>query len=259
MAALITHLVVGERVFARVEQTRCPLDSYGEFLLGCVLPDVSSFSEGIGRRRTHFAGALRRHSEDTFRGTCVNFTARLDTVLVRPWRELGNGERAFVAGYLCHLAADEVWRELSWGVLQMLEIGSWADFPVPGDVILTASSVLSDTLFANRTEVVSALRKATVPRALNHVPHTDFERMWDIVGEHVFEGGTVRSYLRWLVRQGRPPAQVQAIRQQHVEYWDEAMTFVEQAGGMAAYVDDAAGRAVSVLLELWEDVERGTH
>ena len=259
VAALITHLVVGERVFARVERSEWTLDSYGEFLLGCVLPDESSFSEGIGRRRTHFASGLHSHSEETFRGTCTNFTSRLDTVLVHPWPELGAGERAFVAGYLCHLAADEVWRELCWGALQMLRIGSWTGLSVPGDVILTASSVLSNALFTDCDEVVTALRESTIPHALSHVPHSDFERMWHIVREHLLDGGTVRSYLRWLERQGRPQAQVRAIRQQHTEYWDGAMAFVEHAGGMAAYVDEAIGRAVSVLPELWEDTEHSNH
>jgi hypothetical protein len=49
MAPLITHLVVGERVFAQLRQ----FDSaaYGPFLLGCILVDVHGFSN-IDRRVT---------------------------------------------------------------------------------------------------------------------------------------------------------------------------------------------------------------
>ena len=60
MAPLVTHLVIGERVFAQSPQ----FDSadYGPFLLGCVLVDVNNFS-GMDRRRTHFVGRLEVSSQ----------------------------------------------------------------------------------------------------------------------------------------------------------------------------------------------------
>jgi hypothetical protein len=54
MAGEITHLVVGERVFA--ELRRFAPTAYGAFLLGCVLPDVQTIG-GIDRRATHFCGS----------------------------------------------------------------------------------------------------------------------------------------------------------------------------------------------------------
>ena len=121
MAPLITHLVVGERVFAQLG--RFDPATYGAFLLGCVLVDVHGFSD-VDRRRTHFAGRLEEDGEDAFRKSCAGFLDQLDTVLLRPWGELGEGERAFVAGYLCHLAADEDWKWFGWKVMHGLDISS---------------------------------------------------------------------------------------------------------------------------------------
>jgi len=61
MASLITHLVVGERVFAQLRQFG--EKEYGAFLLGCVLVDVHGFSD-VDRRVTHFVGRLEDDGVD---------------------------------------------------------------------------------------------------------------------------------------------------------------------------------------------------
>ena len=70
MAPLVTHLVIGERVFAQSPQ----FDStdYGPFLLGCVLVDVNNFS-GMDRRRTHFVGRVDEDGADAFNRSCASF------------------------------------------------------------------------------------------------------------------------------------------------------------------------------------------
>jgi hypothetical protein len=55
MAPFITHLVIGERVFA--QWSRFDPAVYGEFLLDCALVDVHTFCN-VERRVTHFAERL---------------------------------------------------------------------------------------------------------------------------------------------------------------------------------------------------------
>ena len=63
MASWVTHLVVGERVFAQLQQFG--EQEYGAFLLGCVLVDVHTFSD-VDRRATHFVGRLEEDGVDAF-------------------------------------------------------------------------------------------------------------------------------------------------------------------------------------------------
>lgn len=107
----------GERIFERLlSDWLAPMD-YGVFLRGCVLPDVNSFSD-IDRRKTHFVGRLEQDGTSAFCKSCENFIKQFDNLLVRPWSDLDAAQRAFVLGYLCHLAADEPWKEWVWRLLQ---------------------------------------------------------------------------------------------------------------------------------------------
>ena len=119
MAPVTTHLVIGERVFPQLLQLE-PAD-FGAFLLGCVMVDVHAFSS-IDRRTTHFADRFDKHGAYAFDRSCTNFVDQLDDLLVRSWDELTCTEQAFVAGNLCHLAADENWKQFVWDVLHDLGI-----------------------------------------------------------------------------------------------------------------------------------------
>jgi hypothetical protein len=248
MAPLITHLVVGERVFTQLRR----FDSmvYGPFLLGCILVDVHGFSD-IDRRATHFVGRLHEDGEDAFRKSCDNFLERLDTLLVRPWRALTQHEQAFVAGYLCHLAVDEVWKRLGQDVMLALGINSLADTPVPGEVFMTAFDVSSSEMYIDFPSVALELDITSVPNVLTHVPHAIFQTMWRIVKPHVRDGRTVESYFEMIKRLGRTTLQVQAVRREHKVHWEGAVAWIAELGGVEPYVHNAVRRSLEVLPRLW--------
>jgi len=248
MAPLITHLVVGERVFAQLQQFDPA--AYGTFLLGCVLVDVNGFS-GIDRRVTHFVGRLHEDGEDAFRKSCDNFLEQLDTLLIRPWRELEQREQTFVAGYLCHLAVDEVWKRLGQDVMLALGINSLADTPVPGEVFMTAFDVLSSEMYIDFTSVASELDAASVPNVLTHVPYAIFQNMWRIVKPHVRNGRTAESYFEMIKRLGKTTDQVQAVRREHKAYWEDTVAWIAELGGVEPYVHNAVRRSLEVLPRLW--------
>jgi hypothetical protein len=248
MAPLVTHLVIGERVFAATQ--RFDDAEYGPFLLGCVLVDVHGFS-AIDRRVTHFVGRLDEDGTDAFSKSCVNFLGRLDRLLLRPWDELTNAERAFVAGYLCHLAADEDWKQFGWDILQALELSSLADLPIPGDVFLTAFDVLSSELTIDPAAVASALSCARIPDVLTHVPYAYLQGMWDIAKAHVMAGGTPASYFEMLKRQGKPNVEIEAVIHQHTVYWEAAVAAVLEFGGVEPRVRASVQRSLDVIPRLW--------
>jgi hypothetical protein len=55
MASLITHLVIGERVYPQVEQLEASPSAYGAFLLVCLLPGVNASRERARERPTRDA------------------------------------------------------------------------------------------------------------------------------------------------------------------------------------------------------------
>jgi hypothetical protein len=248
MAPLITHLVVGERVFAQLQQ----FDStaYGPFLLGCVLVDVNGFSD-IDRRTTHFVGRLHEDGEDAFRKSCTNFLAQLDALLVRPWRELTQEEQAFVAGYLCHLAVDEAWKQSGYEMMQRLGIASMADLPVPGRILLLAFAALTKELHGDFSTIASALENASIPHALVHVPLDDFRAMWEISREWMMNGCPHELRIEMLRRMGRTNAQIEAAHHEHEMHWDAAVAFARESGEVEHIVNRGVQRSLEVLPRLW--------
>jgi hypothetical protein len=247
MPPLNTHLVIGERVFA--EMPALNADVYGDFLLGCLLVDVNNFV-GIDRRITHFAGRSNGNGSDAFTKSCTNFLDQLDDLLLRPWGALTASEKAFVAGYFCHLAADEPWK--AWGIemRQILKLASLKDLPVPGGVILTASSVLSNPMYSNFTAINSALINSDVPDVFTHITQAQFRAMWTIVQKPLADPSTPEAYFTMLKRAGKSEAELNRIREEHATYWEAAIALVEQFGGVEPFIDKAVVRATEMLPHL---------
>jgi hypothetical protein len=249
MAPLVTHLVIGERVFAQLQ--RFGDQEYGSFLLGCVLVDVHGFSD-IKRRTTHFAERLNRDGANAFNRSCANFLGQLDGLLPRPWDKLTSAEQAFIAGYLCHLAADEDWKQFDWNILHTLGIYWWTELPVPGDVILTAFDILSSELYIDFPAVASALSDVPVPDILTHVPHGVFQAMWDIAKAHVVDGSTPESYFKMLRRLGKTDAELQEVIHQHDVYWEDAVGLIQNCfGGVQPRIQAMVRRSLEVVPRLW--------
>jgi hypothetical protein len=248
VAPPITHLVVGEHIFAQLQQLEHK--DYGPFLLGCVLVDVHGYSS-IDRRTTHFVGRLEDDGTDAFNKSCANFLSQLDSLLLRPWSQLTSAERAFVTGYLCHLAADEDWKRFGWDILQALGLASLAEIPVPGDVIYTAFDVLSSPMYGDSTVVASALNDAVIPNVLTHVPHEAFRAMWDITKEYTLTGDTPESYFEMLKREGKTMAEIQEMVHEHDVYWEDALALIHDQGGVEPRIQGSVQRSLEVIPHLW--------
>ena len=217
-----------------------------------MLVDVNGFSD-LGRRLTHFVGGLEDDGEDSFTMSCPNFLRQQDRVLQHPWSDLNRAEQAFVAGYLCHLAADEVWKEMGWKMLQAMGLKSLKEMPVPGEVLLTVYDVLSHQVCANWPAVECALNSATIPDVMAHVPYPVFQRVWKMIKSQILAGGSAESYFDLLDRLGTPAPEIQEIRRQHEVCWDEAVAFIGDTGGIEQYLAAAVERSASVLPQLWID------
>lgn len=249
MATLIAHLVVGERVSATMQHLRSGSQVYGAFLLGCVLVDANNYS-GLGRHQTHFTKLSDGEGGSAPRGSCGSFLKQLDSLLLRRWDALSEPEQAFVAGYLCHLAADEAWLEVSWGLLQELGLRAWEDLPVPAEVMLLAFNELSQDLFEDSSIIASALNSAAIPKVFAHVSQQAFRKMWEDAQAYVLDGGSLESYLALLENRGKPYKEIQAVRQHGEGYREEATALIKTAGGIERFIRAAVERSVQVMPKL---------
>jgi hypothetical protein len=206
----------------------------------------------IARRDTHFAERLVGDGANAFHQSCANFLGRCDALLRRPWHGLTNAERAFVAGYLCHLAADEDWKQFDWLTLQREGIYWWTDLPVPGNVIVTVFDVLSKELFIDFPAVSSALRDVAVPDPFTHVPLELFQATWKVTRVHILNNSTLESFLELLRRLGKTDAQIETERRQHDRYWQDAVDLIHKGfGGVPSRVEAMVQRALDTVPRLW--------
>ncbi|MBS3784550.1 MAG: zinc dependent phospholipase C family protein [Anaerolineae bacterium] len=252
MATLIAHLVIGERVAATLGHLRSSPTVYAAFLLGCVLVDANRYAD-LERHQTHLVKLSNGEGGGATTGSCATFLKRRDSLLLRRWSTLTEPEQAFVAGYLCHLAADEAWLEVSRGLLEELGLETWKDLPVPAEVMVVTFNALSQDLLDDFSAVASALEGAVIPGILRHVSQHTFQRMWDVARGYVLAGGGLDSYLGLLEAQGRPDTDVETVRQQVDRYGGEATALVQAAGGMERFIQPAVERAVHVIPQLWHE------
>jgi hypothetical protein len=250
MAPLITHVVIGERVYPRLAHLKLPSATLGSYLAGCLLVDVHILGE-IDRRLTHFTNSLSDGGSMNYDHSCDNFLGQLDDLLIRPWDGLAPADRAFVAGYLCHLAADEVWRGLAVKMMERLGIETPAEFPVPLEVILSVCAVRSREALVDPEGVMAALYDATPPDLFRHLPLAAQRRAWAVIRAFVSDDGGLEAYFAHLGRVGVPEQRIEVERQRHHRHWDAGKALLAEAGGVGPYIEAAAARAIELTPRLW--------
>jgi hypothetical protein len=76
--------------------------------------------------------------------------------------------------------------------------------------------------------------------------------MWTVVGPHALNGRTPESFYGMLERMGSSKAEIQAVRENHERYWEEAVTFVKEQEGVESIVANGVERSLEVIPRLWE-------
>ena len=249
MAPTITHLVIGERVFPHLGG----LDStnYGAFLLGCILVDVHCVSD-LQRRTTHFSDRFRRDGAGAYDRSCAAFLEQLDGVLVRPWDRLTSEEQAFIAGYYCHLAADENWKRFDVEVMATQGIRWWVDLPVPVGVLMSAFQTLSAELYLDSAAVSLALGAAKIPDVFTHVSQETFRSMWDGFKRPVMDGDVLGMWFGFLEGIGKTEEEIRAERRAHEERWEDAVSLIgDFFGGVESGIETMVERSLLAMPQLF--------
>jgi hypothetical protein len=174
------------------------LDTYGTFLFGCLAPDVDKICEGLEQSTTHFVG--KEESPGYMWQRTDRFLSLQTDFLRAPFWALEGRERAFVMGYVCHVATDEITARLA---LVLKERSALSGRPLPSvDAILTVMDPLFWAMARDPEEVTVALEKAEIPSDTFRFTSDDCLRaLFQIVLPQVQEGGGLESYLGMVRRQ----------------------------------------------------------
>jgi hypothetical protein len=198
MAAFLTHLVVGERVWHELDGVQASGDDYGSFLFGCLAPDVDKLCTGLEQATTHF---LPKDGAGTFVWRrSQHFLDHQRRFLRAPFRVLEAAERALVMGYLCHVATDEITGRLA---LSTIDHFAASGVPLPNvDAILSVMDPRFWAMASDPEGVAHALAAATIPEGtLPFVPPGYLPAMHQIVLPQVREGGGMIPFLNMVRRQ----------------------------------------------------------
>lgn len=220
MAAFLTHLVVGERVWCDLDgcgplawerDGQTPADErpqdhrrwsnrqdYGVFLFGCLAPDVDKLCAGLEQGDTHF---LPKDAGGTYAWQrSQRFLDAPHEFLRAPFGALQPGEQIFVMGYLCHVATDEIAGRLAPVVEDYL---AGLGVPVPNvDAVLTAMDPRFWAMASDREGLIAALSVARIPEGtFPFASTTCLTAMHQIVLPQVREGGGLLPYLGMVRRQ----------------------------------------------------------
>jgi len=248
MATMITHCIIGEIVFPYLP--RLDPAGYGSFLLGCMLVDIHILYPAY-RSPTHFYqdDPLSKVHLNT---SCQNFLSQLENNLIRPWNGLSPSEQAFAAGYLCHLAADEAWKQMDRESAQLNGVRWWKDLSVPPGVTLT---VFDELLLPKEYSYAftTVLSNVLVPDIFKHVPYRALQEMWTAVKPHVLAGGTRVSYFEMLARLGKTNPEIQTALQEYERHGHEAIEVIDKyLNGLQARMDAMVSRSLEQVPRLWD-------
>ena len=198
MAAFLTHLVVGERVWKGLDERQLSADGYGTFLFGCLAPDVDKLCEGLEQGTTHFVAKGEDNGHVWQRSR--HFLNHQTDFVRAPFQVLEANEQAFVLGYLCHVATDEITGRLALGIRTQI---ATAGGTLPHvDAILSVMEPHFWAMASDPAGLVAALKTAKIPdRTLVFAPYECLAAMHQIVLPQVHEGGGMEPYLNTVRRQ----------------------------------------------------------
>jgi hypothetical protein len=199
VAPFLTHLVIGERLWEEMElPSRWP-DHYGTFLFGCLAPDVDKFTEGLSQATTHFVAKDPAYAWVEQRSQ--RFLDEQAGILRAPFPEMGGDEQAFVAGYLCHVATDEVTGAYGQAIRHRVQGTNLP--PAWVDAFLTTFDPRVWALARDPERIVTTLAGAAIPEGtLPFAPAGNLSIMHRLVWPQLRDGGGLEPYLD-MVRRSR--------------------------------------------------------
>jgi hypothetical protein len=204
MAPFNTHFLVAEKIWPTIAARLSvpvthPGDHYGQFCFGCIAPDVDKASAALTQKDTHFFDRTTDYELMATSRTAA-FLQHQAEFLRRPFAAFALKEKAFVLGYLCHLAVDEVskhmWRQPTWQQLNGVYVGA----------AFAAIDEAARQQTCNYPAITQALGRINVLHVIPRIPAHDLTRMHQAVCNFVRAENVDGEYLALIDLFDRPSA-----------------------------------------------------
>lgn len=198
------HLHLAQELLA--EDSCSPLlqDEQGSFYLGNIAPDAQNVA-GQSRESTHFFEVPMRHATPAWE-VMLNQYPSLKTVT--------RAQQAFLAGYICHLAVDQMWITDIFEPIFVDET-KW-EKPRERFFIHNVLRIYLDEL--DRPALASngvgaSLKKAHPDHWLPFLTDAALSHWRDFVAEQLVEGGAAQTIEVFAKRMKRPPSDFESLLQ----------------------------------------------
>ncbi len=216
MAPFNTHFLIAENIWPQLDG---PWQAhYGQFCFGCVAPDVDKLSTALTQKDTHFFDRNGNRELMASHRTAT-FLQQQQSFLYKPFAQLSPQGQAYVLGYLCHLAVDEVSK-------YMWNFDTWKYFQDTGPApAFAALDELARWQTKHYQAIMESLGKIKVLNLIPRIPPTDLESF--LHGIHNFvKAETVEGEYLALVDTFSQPTPVQ--RQQKLQDFQSKIKIARQ-------------------------------
>ncbi len=211
MAPFNTHFLIAEKIWPEITtKLSLPVNSnhYGQFCFGCVAPDVDKLSATLTQKDTHFFDRTTDY-DLMASGRSAAFLEHQANFLCCPFTDLPADGQAFILGYLCHLAVDEVskhmWRHDTWVRLN----------PIHPGASFSALDEAGRQRIHNYAAIVAAINTIKALDVIPRIPLTDLEQM--LAGTRAFiQADTLEGNFLALVDMFDHPTPDQRQEKQHI-------------------------------------------
>lgn len=245
MPTPFTHLAAAyELANLMPAEISTPLQAHwGAFLLGNIAPDVQTLS-GQTREATHFFPVPL---QDTPPAEAQLLTGH--PALAHP-EQLPPDQAAFVAGYLAHLAFDQLWiRHIFWPVFADETWGDWPERMYLHNIL--RAYVDAQDLSQLPSTVEGQLRAAAPYRWLPFVGDAHLRAWRDYVGEQLGPGAASRTIEVFAQRAGLEPQAFAALLQTPDELEARVFTRVPLTQ-LTTYHTAALQRSAALIQKYWQ-------
>ena len=214
------HLHLAQELLA---DTACPQslhDEAGAFYLGNIAPDAQNIA-GLSRESTHFFEVPLRDSTPAWDTMFNQYPSLTETATLTP------PQHAFLAGYICHLAVDQMWIANIFDPV-FVDEAKWEN-PRERFFIHNVLRIYLDELDrpALATHGVGAsLLKAQPDHWLPFLTDAALAQWRDFVAEQLLEGGAAQTLEVFAKRMNRPPHDFESLLHSPTQMSERVFHFV---------------------------------
>lgn len=236
------HLHLAQELLADASCSEVLRDEQGSFYLGNIAPDAQNVA-GLSRESTHFFEVPMRDASPAWEVMFNQYPSLRHTYTLTP------AQRAFLAGYICHLAVDQMWIADIFDPV-FVDEAKWENprerFFIHNVLRIYLDELDRPALASNG--VGASLKKARPDHWLPFLTDTTLSHWRDFVAEQLIEGGAAQTIEVFAKRMKRPPSDFESLLQSPTQMTQRVFHLVS-TDALANFRQEAFARSRAILAD----------